>query len=378
MKTKPVLIGLAVVVILSAVVAFIVIKNQRPPETVRVGVLVPLTGGAASYGQNSRKGAELAVKDFRARYPEIKVELRVEDSRGEAAAANRAIVKLIDLDQVDGIVGCVTSSATLAVIPTLNEKHVPLVSPGASSSKLTGASTYVFRTWPSDTLEAEAMTKYIVSRGIKKLALVRINNEYGLAMEAAVRSRFKDLGDSVPIVAAETFEQGVREMRTQMLRIKESGADAIYFIGFPEAAVIFGKGYSDVGLRIPVFSTSSFEDPQVPRDTGNILDGTVYTKPLFSSEPTKKFREAYKAEYGEEPGLTSDTAYDATMLILEAVAAIRADNGKVTGDAIRERLSKVRNYIGVSGEITFNDQGDVIKPVGLFVLRDKRYEELKK
>ena len=100
------------------------------------------------------------------------------NSRGEAAVGNRAASKLVALDRVVAIMGDVTSGVTLAIAPEANEQRVPVVSPGASSPNVTDAGEYVFRTWPSDVFEADAMVRYIASRRITKLAILRINNEY--------------------------------------------------------------------------------------------------------------------------------------------------------------------------------------------------------
>ena len=128
------------------------------------------------------------------------------------------------------------------------------------------------------------MAEYISGRGVKTLfTIVRANNDIGQSLEAAIRSNLTGLGSSVKIVAAETFEQDAREMRTQLLRIKQSRPDAIYFVGFPEAAVVFGRGYGEAGLKIPVYATSAFEDPQVANNVGDVLDGTIYAKPSTQS-----------------------------------------------------------------------------------------------
>lgn len=373
MTTKRALLWTLAIAAAIGLIGFAVLRS-RNPEEIRVGVLVPLTGGAASYGENARKGAELALKEFSASHPSLRVTLRVEDSRGEAAVGLTAANKLVDLDHVVAIMGCVTSGVTLAVAPQANAWKVPLVSPGGSSPNLTTAGEYVFRTWPSDVFEADAMARHISSRGITRLAILRINNEYGAAMETAIRQRLEQAtGSPVSVVTTESFEQGVREMRTQVLKIKEENPEGIYFVGFPEAAVVFAKGYSEAGLSVPVFATSGFEDPQVPRDSGTVLDGTVYTKPQSASPRVEAFRTAYQQLYGQEPGVVSDTAYDATMLILNAIAESDA-RGESRGEALRDALLEVRDYPGASGTLSFDENGDVVKPIALFTLKEGKYE----
>jgi branched-chain amino acid transport system substrate-binding protein len=165
-------------------------------------------------------------------------------------------------------------------------------------------------------------------------------------------------------------------MRAPLRRIKQSNADAIYFAAYPEAAVVLGRSYSNVGLNIPVFATSAFEDPQVPEKTSGVLSGTVYTKPAGDTPKTKSFRDAYQKAHEQEPGLTADTAYDAMSLILDAILAIRDRGGEVTGKAIHDYLLQVKDYEGASGRLSFDQQGDVRVPIDLFVLRNGQYQKL--
>jgi branched-chain amino acid transport system substrate-binding protein len=361
---------------LTLAAVLLLIGCGRNDSTYRVGLLVPLTGGAASYGQNARRGAELAVQHFAKTNPSIHVELKIEDSKGESATGTKAAAKLVDLDRVVAVVGCVTSGVTLAAAPLMNEKRIPLISPGGSSPKITEAGEYVFRTWPSDDFEAKRMAEYLSKRGVKSLAILRANNEYGQALESSMRSNLTALGGTVRVVATETFEQGAREMRTQLLRIGQAHPDAIYFVGFPEAAVVFGRGYREAELKIPVYATSAFEDPQVASAVGDALDGTVYGKPSGQSPAAEKFGVDYYAAYKTEPGVVADTTYDAVMLVLDAIRQENKDGTPITGNAIHDLLLRVKDYPGASGILTFDRNGDVIKPIALYALRNKRYEEL--
>lgn len=348
-------------------------KSGRPPYT--IGVLVPLTGGAASYGKNASRGAQLALKDFRTAIHSIEPSLQIEDSGGQPATGTKAALKLLDRDKAVALMCDVTSGVALAVLPIVNEKHIPTISPGASTPNLAVPGDYFFRTWPSDTLEASAMAKFMTAKQIKDLAVLRINNEYGLAMEKAFRTAMTKLGTSDGILISESFEQGSREMRLQLLKIKNSKARAIYFIGFPEAAIVMGRGYAEAGLKLPVYATSAFEDPQIPSSTGSALDGTVFTKPVFSSPRTAQFQKAFKQEFGDLPGLTADTAYDAMSLMLRALDTIQTRDGGVSGQAVRDYLAQTKGFGGVSGTISFDENGDVQSEVAFRVLDHSSFKD---
>jgi branched-chain amino acid transport system substrate-binding protein len=352
-------------------------ESSTAAGSVRVGLLVPLTGGAASYGQNARKGAELALQEFRTAHPEFRIDLRTEDSRGEPQAGNIAASKLINAEGVVAIIGDVTSSVTLAAAPLANERRVPLVSPGASDPKVTGAGEYVFRTWPSDVFEAGTMAKRMAESGIKRLAVVHINNDYGKAWEQALAARLRTVEPAVEVVRVEPFEQGAREMRAQLGRLRNAAPDALLFVGYPESAVTLGTSLSNVGWRIPIFASSAIEDPQVSERVGTVLEGTVYTRPLTATtQRHSRFVEAYRAAYGEDPGVVAAEAYDAMSLVLGAAAAAHDAGEAVTGESIQRRLRQTRDYDGASGLLSFDENGDVVKPVGFYTLRGGRFQEL--
>jgi len=351
--------------------------NSRPGKPAyTVGVLVPLTGGAASYGKNASRGAQLALKEFRQSSNSIEPSLKIEDSGGQAAMGTRAALKLLDQDKAVALVCDVTSGVALAVAPIINERSIPTISPGASTPNLAVPGDYFFRTWPSDTLEAGAMANYMAAKHTRNLALLRINNEYGLAMETAFRSAMTQQGLGDVIVLSQSFDQGARDMRTQLLKIKTSKASAIYFIGFPEAAIVMGRGYAETGMTLPVFATSAFEDPQIPASTGAALNGTVFTKPVFSSPRTAAFQAAFQKEFGDAPGLTSDTAYDAMTLLLRALDTVQARDGKITGQAVRSVLEQTKNFAGVSGTISFDENGDVQSDVSFRTLEKGKFQDL--
>jgi branched-chain amino acid transport system substrate-binding protein len=138
---------------------------------VRVGVVLPLTGDLAAYGNNAKDGIELAAQESNgpALGPQgISVRLLVEDSKGDPQTAVSSLQKLITIDRVSCVIGDVASSPTLAMAPIANQNRVVLLSPAASSPKITKAGEFIFRDWPSDDFEASGMAEYVKEKGYRE------------------------------------------------------------------------------------------------------------------------------------------------------------------------------------------------------------------
>lgn len=189
-STRQRILGLAVLATLAASAAFL--GCQSAPKEVRVGSILPLTGDAAVWGLSLKEGQDLALAEINAAggVKGTPVKLLYEDDKATPADGVAALQKLIATEKVKAVVGVANSSVALAMMPIVNEKKIVFVSGGASSPKLTGSSPYFFRTWTSDVQEAFGMAQYAVKqKGYKKVALLYINNEYGIGLKDHLRRR---------------------------------------------------------------------------------------------------------------------------------------------------------------------------------------------
>lgn len=341
-------------------------KDQDKPtedEAFRIGALLPLTGGAAAYGENARDGIALAVEKINISGGVLgrPVEIVVEDSQGEPRPALSAFQKLISFDNVFLVIGDITSSATLAISAVANREKVLVISPGASSPNITEAGSYVFRTWPSDVLEAATMAKYAQHQGFKTVSILHINNDYGVAFAKEFVRRFAG-SPLYSVPSTEAFEQGSVDFRAHLTKIRADQPDALYLVSFPESTIPLLDQASELGLTMPIISTNAIEDPSVLENKR--AEGIVFTTPLKPEATDPKvaeFQRSYRERFGREPGIVADTAYDAVNMACKAVA----NAGEFTGSAIREELLQLKDYHGASGTMTFDSNGDVEKPVGL-------------
>lgn len=315
-------------------------------EDVKVGVMVPLSGDTASYGEAVSQGVRLAVKDLGI---EDSVQLVFQDSKCEAKEAANAVNQLVNANKVVAIVGELCSGATLAAAPVVEQAQTPLVSPASTAPTVSDAGEYVFRTIPSDAAQGAFGAQLVYDKGFKKLAVLAIQDDYGTGFDSVLKESFPALGGEV--VASEFFQRGDVDVRTQLTKIKNAGADALYIISnTPDSAVAALRQATELGLELALFGSEGLKGPDVIEGAKEAAEGLVVTAPSAASE---SFMQGFQEEFGAEPGTFSAQAYDAMTAIGKALI-----DGATTGDAIKNYFGEL-SFEGASGVIDFDDNGDV-------------------
>lgn len=338
---------------------------RRAPSEIKIGVSLPLSGDAAVWGKSQKDGYDLALSQINSAggVNGSKLVLTYEDDAGLPRQGVSALRKLLDVDRVSIITGVANSSVALAFIPIINERRVLFVSSGASSPKLTGASKYFFRTWPSDIAEALAMAKYAFGElEIRKLAILYINNEYGVGLSQPLADTFKTLGGTV--LGSEAFEQGATDFRAALTKLESYRPQAIYLAGNPREMGRAIKQARELGIDTPFLSISTLNDREVFAITGpEAIEGTVITDASFdprSDRPEdRRFMSDFRAMFNKEPGILANTAYDALTIIAHAIEHEQSTDP----DRLAAYLHRMEDYAGVSGPISFSEGGDVNRPI---------------
>ena len=371
-------IGIGVFVVVALVVILTVIRSPERPQTIRIGAILPLTGDAALYGQNAKKGIDLAVDEMNENGGILgkKIVMVYEDTQADPKIGLSAFRKLISIDRVPAIIGSITSSVVLAISPIANEEEVVVLSPAATSPKISEAGKFIFRNWPSDDYEGKFFASYVHDNlGIRKVSILAVNNDYGEGLEEVFRNEFQRLNGSVS--ASERFDQKERDFRTQIIKIKESEPEGLYVIGYPEEFVMILKQIKELGFKVQLLSTSAFQDKDIIEKGGLSSEGVIYPYPVDppADDPiVKSFRSEFENKYGEKPGIVCDTAYDALRMIANAI-----ENSKgITGAKIQKGLSSIRNFHGASGLMSFDENGDVEKPMRVRTVKDGDFVDLEK
>ncbi len=350
-------------------------SKAKEPAVIKIGAILPLSGDAAQYGEWGKSGIDLAVEEINSKggINNKKIEVIYEDDAADPKKGVSAANKLITIDGVKVIIGPIPSTVTLAVAP-ICEKNKVIIMSSSSSPAITSAGDYIFRNWPSDDFEGTAMADYAIKKGYKRVAVFNINNEYGLGVVKVFKKKFSELGGKV--VISETFAQGSSDMKPQLLKIKDRNPDAIYLVGHAKENGHVVKQARDLKIKAKILGTVGIEGPDFINIAGEAAEGLVYTAPAFDPDSAvpliKKYQVAYAKKYGKKSEIFAATMYDATKIV-----ALMIEKYGYDPDKIKEGLYSLKNYSGVTGNTTFDSNGDVIKAVMFKTVKNGKFVTLK-
>jgi len=340
-------------------------------ETINIGAVLSLSGSAAKYGKWTKNGIELGLKEYlRKNKLREKINIIYEDDATKAGNAVSAVNKLIFNDKVKYIIGPITSSNVLSVTDIAERNKVILFTPCASNPAITNAGKFIFRNWPSDIYEGEIMAKYIVNElKIKKIAVVYMNNEYGIGIKDIFINSIKELGANILLV--KSFKQDQKNFGSIILNLKKIKPDLIYVPGHAIEVSTFVKQCKEKNILTRFASSVAFGDPVIFNIAQNAVENTIFSSPLFepSDSTSQSFSNIYQKEYKEKPEVFAAHAYDAIQIILSTIIKC----GLNTKCAQRSIID-IKNYPGVTGLTTFDDNGDVIKPIAINIVKKNKFE----
>jgi len=360
--------------LLISALAIAAVGCQDEVKVFRIGAVIPLSGSAEAYGRNVEHGLKLALEEINAKGG-IKgkpLDILIEDDRSDEKVAVQKTKQLAG-SGVPLIIGGVTSNIALAIAPVCEEKKVVLLSPTATSPKLTGIGQYFFRNFPSDTLEGHVMAEYAVRRmKMRSVAILFIDKEYGQGITKVFRDRFEELGGVVTYEKA--YPEGAQDFPGYIKEIKSTGPEGVYLPGyFTEIAAIL-KEIRSQKLETKIISVQGMATPMILEIAGEAAEGVVYPQPPFDPESKnaeiRAFVSAYRAKFPTKPDVDAAFAYDALQVAAKAI-----ENCANYPEDLRARVADT-NLRGITGDITFTPGGDVDITPRMFQIKGGQFTPL--
>jgi branched-chain amino acid transport system substrate-binding protein len=333
------------------------ITKSSALESIKLGVTLPLTGELASLGLDSRYGIEAGIKDFE-KNNNTKVIVEFQNDECKGALTTNNVTKFVNVDKVNGIIGPLCSGAGMAGMPIANNGKTVMISGSTSASSISELGDYIFRTFPSDAIAGKKAAEYIYNtKGLKKTSIVYSNNEYGKGMSEVFSKTYQALGGN--IVTSSGFEETSTDFSTEITKIIDNKAEALFFPTYPNNANSFLKQASDKGLNIYTLGTDSVSGQEVI-GAGN-FEGKdiILPKSDFSVEANKEIAKLLGQDENKTYGLYTFTNYDATKALLEAIKRANTTDS----EKIKIEMYKT-DFIGKSIQsLKFDNAGDVINPI---------------
>lgn len=370
---------LVILVILAALLGLVTVSMAAEP--VKLGSVLRLSAGAED-GLPARRGVELAVKEINAAggINGRPVEVIFEDEKDSPTQAVNAVQKLINVDKVVAIIGPMTSGATLAAAPTANDAKIVLVTPTATSPKVSGAGAYIYRGCSRIDKQAEALTKYVAENFKPKTVGILYSNEpYGKGCYELFSKYFDGLG--IKVVAVESFMRGAKDFRAQLTNIKAANPDLLFIPGYYQETAPAAVQARQLGLNQRIIGVYGDIAPIYIQLAGKAAEGHLVASEYdedYDTPKNKKFREAYYNLVKTIPNepvniMFAALTYDMTHLVAQGMKKYGP-----TSEGIKKYLDEVKDFDGVTGKLSFDQNHDVVKgEVALFEVKNGRYVKVK-
>jgi branched-chain amino acid transport system substrate-binding protein len=345
--------------------------NGGGGDKVRIGVFMSTTGSTANFGISSVNGIKLAADEINAAggINGKQVELLVQDDRSDASEAATIVTKFVTQDQVHGIIGEVASSRSIAAAPIAQNAKIPMLTPSSTNPEVTKKGNFIFRSCFIDPYQGAAIAQFAAKTLGAKTAAIMVDrkNDYSTGLEKVISETFTKFGGK--IVATQSYQEGDQDFNAQLTSLKGSNPEVLFVPGYYNDVGLIAKQARDKGITVPLIGGDGWDSEQLYKIGGTALNGSYFTNhysPYDTDPKVVKFVNDYKAKYGSIPDALAATAYDAARIMFDAVKRSKS----LTGPDIRDALAATKDYPGVTGTVTFNENRDAVKPIVMIEIKD--------
>lgn len=347
-------------------------------DTIKVGGLLEMTGGSASFGISGKNGIDLALKKINEKgvLGGKKLSLVVADTKSEASEATNGMQKLISQDKVVAVIGPNQSSAVIASGAINNGAKVVDITPMGTNPDVTvdpktkQVKPYSFRTCFIDPFQGTVMASFASNELKVKRAAIYIDNtsDYAKGLAQFFKENFVKNGGQV--VIEEAYLQKDTDFKSTLTKIKAAKPDFIYIPGYYQEVGLIVKQAREMGITVPMAGGDGWDSAKLPEIAGKAALENTFFSSLYSPDDTsdlnKEFVAEYKKAYNTNPDVFAALAYDSALLVAKAIE----DAGSADPAKIAEAMAKIKGFKGVSGEVTFNEEHNPIKSAVIIEHKD--------
>jgi len=333
------------ILIVTCIVALIVIggiiaTSSKEKEVVKIGVILPLTGNLASFGESSKNAIELAkeqLKDNKFEY-----QLIFEDDAFDAKQTATAINKLVNVNKVNAVISFASHEGQV-IKPVTKENKILHMSIASDQTVADGEYNFVHWTQPED--EAKLWIKEANKRGYKNIAMITMIQDGMLTINKEIKNEASQYG--INVVSDERFNAGEKDFRTIITKAEKNNPDIYLLLSFSPEIELMTNQIKELGIQTELSAIESFEISENP----SLFEGYWYVNSADSSD---KFRNDYEMKYGKNPMMGAPNEFDNFNLI---VRAFESSKEKPTPEKLSAYMKSVKSYKGAIGVINVDEKG---------------------
>jgi branched-chain amino acid transport system substrate-binding protein len=344
------------------------------PETIKVGINAPLTGDIPKVGEDTKLAAQMWLEDVTAAGgievggKKYKVELIIEDNESKAESAVKANTKLITEEDVLAFVGPQSSKQAIPAGGKANELGTPMVSPWSTNPDTTKDRPFVFRGCFLDPFQGPVVAKFIKNElGFKKAAvLYDVASDYPKGLAEFFKSAWEELNGPGSVVAYESFTTKDTDFSSQLTKINNSGAEFLFDPQYYNEVALIVQQAHQLGWDKPIVGSDSWGSAETVKLCGKDCHGLFFSTHYAAAGAkgaTKAFIDRYVKKHGYVPDDVAALTWDAMRIVQTAIEGA----GELTGDiekdrkTVRDALATIKDFDGITGGMTFTEDGDPIK-----------------
>ena len=352
--------------------------------TIKVGINAPITGDIPKVGEGSKYAAKMWLEDIEKaggievggkKYP---VELVIEDNESKAESAVKANTKMITQDEVLIIIGPQSSKQAVPAGDVANNYETPMISPWSTNPATTKDRPFVFRGCFLDPFQGPVVANFITEEfGFEKAAvLYDVASDYPKGLAEFFKMAWEEKHGAGSVVAYESFTTKDTDFSSQLTKIIRSGAQVLFTPQYYNEVALIVQQAKQLGWKGPIMGSDSWGSAETIELCGEACYGQFFSTHYAAAGAkgaTKAFIERYNKEHGYVPDDVAALTWDALRLAQTAIESTGKLTGKIKADrkAVRDALAKVKEFHGITGDMTFTEEGDPQKCAVIVKISDK-------
>ena len=338
---------------------------QSPEEIYKIAVVAPQTGPYAILGSSIINGAELAVNEANntSGIHGKKIDLIKEDDGGLVGEGAFFAYRLTSTEMILGVIGHLNSDISIPASEFYRRANIPEISPGSTSPYFTereATKGFVFRTIGRDDSQGKLLAEYVKRKGFKRVAILYNDRAYGKSLAGEFAKSLKienNNGVSPTIVFYDMIQVGKKDYGSLLSQISSNMPDVVFLAGEHDDAANLVKDFNKYSLSMTKFlGGDGIDIAEFIKIGGTSTNGSVLISPAPIQD--ESFVSKYKEAYNEEPTGYSANSYDAANILINAIKQVKEKNPEL----IAKTIASTKDFKGVTGNITFDENGDLTEP----------------